>query len=147
VIRAPTALPRIVLHELVHANQHYGKVDSLLAECVKEGICDFVVTLLLGPHDSTHYTYGRQNETALWERFAKEMDTQNYSNWLCEGTNAKDRPADLGYFIGHQICAAYFAARGDVPAAVGEMLHVTDFRAFLSESQYEGSAAVYTAII
>jgi uncharacterized protein YjaZ len=131
----------------VHANQHYGKVDSLLAECVKEGICDFVVTLLLGPHDSTHYTYGRQNETALWERFAKEMDTQNYSNWLCEGTNAKDRPADLGYFIGHQICAAYFAARGDVPAAVGEMLHVTDFRAFLSESQYEGSAAVYTAII
>lgn len=140
VLRPPAALPRIVLHELVHANQHYSQPGTLLSECIKEGACDFVVTLLLGPHDSIHYRYGREHESALWERFKREMHIQDISNWLCEGTNAKDRPADLGYFVGHQICSAYYTRQRDGSQAIREMLRIQDFEQFLERSQYVGVA-------
>lgn len=133
-------LSRVVLHEFVHANQRYQQTETVLAECVKEGVCDFIVTHLLGPHDSIHYRYGRRHEEALWQRFKGEMHTQNYSNWLGEGTNAKDRPADLGYFVGHQICAAYFARQNGHAQAMRDMLQIRDFDEFLEQSGYTGAA-------
>lgn len=140
VIMPITDLPRVVLHEFVHANQHYSQPGTLLAECIKEGVCDLVVTLLLGPHNSVHYRYGLEHEAELWEKFRGEMHIRDTSNWLCEGTNAKDRPADLGYFVGHQICSAYFTRHQDGAQAVREMLRIEDFEQFLAQSGYAGAS-------
>ena len=139
VLRPPDALPAIVLHETVHSNQRTLNPSSLLGKSIVEGAADFVVTLLVGKHSSPHHVFGRAHEAALWERFRSEMHSEDFSGWLYEGEQAKDRPADLGYYVGHQICASYFARQTTPAVALHDILTVQDFGNFLMESQYDGS--------
>lgn len=132
-------LPALVLHEYVHANQQTSQPRSLLAEAIVEGTADFIVSLLLGPHDSVHHVYGLEHEQALWAEFTAEMHKPDFSNWLGQGDSAKERPADLGYFIGHQICAAYFSRQDDPRQAAKSMLSIEDFEKFLEDSGYDGT--------
>jgi len=133
-------LPRLVLHEYVHALQETSTPRTLLANSILEGTADFVVSLLLGPHGSAHHEYGRAHETDLWNEFRDEMDGPDISNWLCQGDSAIDRPADLGYFVGQQICAAYYARQSDPRLAVRQMLSIENFEAFAMDSGYDGEA-------
>ena len=59
------------------------------------------------------------------------------SNWLYQGDKAKDRPADLGYYIGYKICEAYYAHAVDKKQAIKDILEIKDFNQFLSASRYE----------
>lgn len=36
------------------------------------------------------------------------MNAVDTSNWLYQGDKAKDKPADLGYYIGYEICESYY---------------------------------------
>ncbi len=139
VLRPPDALPAIVLHETVHSNQRTLNPSSLLGKSIVEGAADFVVTLLVGKHSSPHHVFGRAHEAALWERFRSEMHSEDFSGWMFEGEQARDRPADLGYYVGHQICASFFARQTTPAVALQDILTIQDFGSFLVESQYDGS--------
>lgn len=133
-------LPRLVLHEYVHALQATSTPKTLLANSIYEGTADFVVSLLLGPHESPHHQYGRAHEADLWVEFKDEMDGPTIDNWLGQGDSAVERPADLGYFVGHQICAAYYARQSDPRTAIRQMLSIDSFEDFASDSGYDGEA-------
>ena len=47
-----------------------------------------------------------QNELQIWTDFQKQMLSSDISNWLYNGS--KKNNADLGYFIGYEICKSYF---------------------------------------
>jgi hypothetical protein len=80
--------------------------------------------------------YGLAHEHELWIEFQREMNGTDASNWLYNGDRSKDRPADLGYFVGARICGAYYARAADKRQAIKEIFAMPDPAAFLAKSGY-----------
>jgi hypothetical protein len=104
-------LPHIVAHELIHIEQHRanrpainGK-PTLLQKVLEEGGADFLGEMISGGIiNRVQRDYGDAHEEALWTEFSVAMHGTDSSRWLYEGDRAKDRPADMGYYIGFKIC-------------------------------------------
>jgi len=92
-----------IAHEIIHIQQKYD-VDTLLEKTIEEGSADFLCELISGQKlDSAAYRYGLQHEHQLWKEFQQEMNGKDIGHWLYNSVGSKDRPADLGYFVGYQI--------------------------------------------
>lgn len=139
VLGSMDRIPFIVAHELVHYQQDHPADDqTLLRRSVSEGAADFIATLIAGGHSNRHlHEYGDPKEAALWNEFKTEMLGNDVSNWLYQGDEAKDRPADLGYYIGFKIAESFFDKSSDKKAAVKKILEIKDFKKFLADSGYE----------
>jgi len=139
VLKPIEDIPYIVAHELIHYQQKYPKDDStLLGKAIREGGADFVGELISGGQINGHlHKYGNPRERELWADFKRVMDGKDLSNWLFQGDRAKDRPADLGYYIGYKICESHYKQAADKKAAVRAILEIKDFKDFLKASQYE----------
>jgi hypothetical protein len=128
----------VVAHELVHFQQNYSVSNSLLSQCIKEGSADFICELISGDHSNKKiYEYGDMHTTELWEEFKKEKDNTNWSNWLYRAKD-KNRPKDLGYWIGYKITKAYYDKMDNKAKAINDILNITDFNDFLAKSGYDG---------
>lgn len=138
---APAArIPFVVAHESIHYQQKFpeGEEATLLGKALKEGSADFVGELIAGENINPHlHAYGNPIEKELWETFKKEMNGKDSKNWLYQGDEAKDRPADLGYYIGYKICESYYKNAPDKKQAVKDILEIKDFNQFLKASRYE----------
>jgi hypothetical protein len=143
VLRPTKEIPYIVAHELIHYQQKYPRDNStLLAHAIREGSADFVGELISGGMINAHlHTYGNPREHELWAEFKQEMDGKDLSKWLFQGDAAKDRPADLGYYVGYKICESYYKQAADKKAAIRAILEIKDFKDFLKASQYESKFA------
>jgi hypothetical protein len=51
----------------------------------------------------------------------------------------RDRPADLGYYIGYRICDSFYRRAADRREALRRILNITDASEFLKESGYSGA--------
>jgi hypothetical protein len=128
------------IHEYVHTQQK-GDPKDLLAQAIKEGACDFITELVIGKLLQNNYiVYGRQHEAELKERFKLEMFTTAYSNWLYNGSNARN-VADLGYYMGYTICKTYYENSSDKKAAIKKIIELnysnsTAVENFLKRSKY-----------
>lgn len=141
VIRPVAEIPGIVIHELVHVQQkRKGTSDqSLLANSVREGMAVLVTEWVTRREDGTApHDYGKLNEAALWNEFKVVMYEKDCSDWLGNGTRSIGRPADLGYFIGCQICRAYVERWGKRRETMRRMLETEDYEEVFRESGYEG---------
>jgi len=134
-------LPNTVAHELIHIQQPLPTAKStLLREALMEGGADLVGELISGGIiNQVQRVYGDEHEQALWDEFRKDMSGTELSGWLFQGDKSKDRPADLGYYIGYRICDAFYRRTQDKHEAVARILRITDAVAFLEESGYQGS--------
>lgn len=95
------------IHEYVHTQQQ-GEGNSLLAQAITEGSCDFITELVIGnPMQSNYINYGKAHEAELKASFMKEMFSDYYNRWLYNGSNTTE-VADLGYFMGYSICKSYY---------------------------------------
>ena len=65
------------------------------------------------------------------------MDGTNVDRWLFQGDKSTDRPADLGYWMGYTICAAYYANAADTTAALAEIIRMSDPAQILAQSGYQ----------
>lgn len=138
VVSSVDRLPFIVAHELIHYEQKYERNNTLLARAIGEGVPDFIGELISGGMINPHLqTYGDPIEKQLWQEFKKEMDGTDSSNWLYQGDEAKDKPADLGYYIGYEIAKSYYENAKDKKQAVKDILEIKDFKKFLADSRYE----------
>lgn len=137
VVSSVDRLPYIVAHELIHYQQKYAPNDSLLARAVGEGVPDFVAELIAGDTINPHlHKYADPLERELWLEFKNEMNGKDASRWLYQGDQAKDRPADLGYWMGYKIAESFYRNAKDKKQAVKEMLEIKDFAKFLADSRY-----------
>lgn len=129
-------LPGIIAHELMHYQQGSdGK--TLLSHACYEGFADFVGELVSGQNINEHLrAYGDAHEKELWNEFRGDMDKSELSHWLYQGSKAKDRPADLGYYMGYRIAQSYYGRTPDKKKAVHDILTVRDYKSFLRASKY-----------
>lgn len=139
VLASVDGIPHIVAHELIHYQQ--GKMaasNTLLAQSIREGSADFIAELISGRHINGHlHAYGNPREKQLWGEFKKEMLGTDKSRWLYNGDQSKDRPADMGYYMGYKISEAYYNKTQDKRQAVRGILEIKDFEQFLKDSGYE----------
>jgi hypothetical protein len=57
---------------------------------------------------------------------------------LYNGNTAKNRPADLGYYIGYKISQAYYYNATDKKQAIIDIIDMDDPVNFLQKSAYDG---------
>jgi uncharacterized protein YjaZ len=134
-------LKAIVAHECVHTQlKPYADPNALkcalLYQSMKEGSCDFIAELITGNSRSSEY--GEKNENKLWTEFKNELCNQNIAHWLYNGSTVKDKPADLGYFIGYSIVKEYYKNALDKKQAVIDIINMSDPMQFLLASKYDG---------
>jgi hypothetical protein len=134
------SLPNIVAHELIHIQQPADRPNAtLLLQSLTEGGADFLGEMISGGIiNQVQRDYGNAHEQALWAEFQKDMAGTDISHWLFQGDRSKDRPADLGYYIGYKICEAFYRRAPDKREAVRRIVHISDPEAFLKESGYAG---------
>jgi len=143
-------IPFIVAHELIHYQQKnahltalFGGEVSLLGKSLSEGSADFIGELIAGDNENPHlHEYGNPREKQLWLEFKEEMNGNDASKWLYQGDKAKDKPADLGYYIGYKIVESYYNKAKDKKQAVKDILEIKDFDAFLKASGYDEKLVV-----
>jgi len=133
-------LKGIVAHECVHTQlKPYADPNALkcalLYQSMKEGSCDFIAELITGNSRSSEY--GEKNENKLWIEFKNELCNQNIAHWLYNGSTVKDKPADLGYFIGYSIVKEYYKNAPDKKQAVIDIIGMSDPMQFLLASKYD----------
>jgi hypothetical protein len=132
-----TVLPCILVHELVHFQQDYPQDRSLLAQVMTEGVADFVTQQAIGciPTAAATYAWGEEHERELWAQFQQDMAGNDHSRWLYNG-NIKDRPGQLGYWMGYQIAEAYYNRADDKSQAMRDLLNIRDYQQLLERSGY-----------
>ena len=132
-------LPYIVVHEQIHAMQSYTGKATLLRGVLQEGSADFLTQLAMPEAElPPYFTWGYAHEELVWNRFKGDMLGNDYSNWIANNNEAigDDWHADLGYFIGAQICKAYYDQATDKQQAIKDLLYVNDAEAIFEKSGY-----------
>jgi uncharacterized protein YjaZ len=132
-------LPYIVAHELIHSQQNNMKDDTTtLAACISEGMADFLGGLISGKIINERLQlFAKGKEKEIWKDFEKDMYFQRAQNWMYNAAQeTADHPADLGYWVGYQICKSYYDEMPDKHQAVYDMLHIQDYKIFLDKSHY-----------
>ena len=115
-------IPLIVIHELTHTQAKpvvSPKVPSMLARCIGEGAADFMTELVAASSINAYskeWADARRDE--LFQRFARDMAAKpnDASKWLYNYATSGDEPADLGYWMGAEICRSYYQAKDKVKA-------------------------------
>ncbi len=131
-------LPHTVAHELIHFQQNGMASDTtLLKAAIVEGMGDFIGELISGKSANENLlTYGKGREKEIWADFKKEMFLNRAYNWIANGEQkTANKPSDLGYWVGYQICKAYYQQAKDKKKAIYEMLHIKDYKKFLAQSK------------
>ncbi len=137
----------MVAHEAVHTQQLANPAyitgyltHRVLSQSLREGSADFIGMLIIGSIiNKTQYVYGTEHEAELWKEFQSQMNGNDLSNWLYNGNSSKNRPADLGYFMGFRICESYYNRASDKSQAIREIIRMENHKKFLKKSGYNGT--------
>lgn len=133
----------MVAHEYVHTQQKYT-LDSnaincpLLHSVIHEGVCDFIGELISGSQiNKVAQEYGDKHEKELWLQLKSELCNESSDNWLYNHSKVKEKPADLGYYMGYKIAGEYYKNAIDKKQAIIDIVEMTDPVKFLQISKYD----------
>lgn len=111
------------IHEYIHTQQTGGG-NRVLNQSIKEGACDFIAELAIeNPIETQYLSYGKSHASEIRELFKKEMFSKNFSNWLYNG-GQKGESADLGYYVGYEICKSYYENAKDKSQAIKNIIEL-----------------------
>ncbi|WP_449439110.1 gliding motility protein GldB-related protein [Pedobacter steynii] len=130
-------LPNLIAHELIHFNQGGLAGDTtLLAGAITEGMADFIGELISGKTANERlFVWAKGKEKQVWADFEKEMYLNKSRNWIANSDQETvDKPADLGYWVGYQICKAYYNQSTDKTKAVNDILNIKNYKEFYEKS-------------
>jgi len=67
------------------------------------------------------------------------MFLNRFYKWIANGgqEDLGGKPSNLEYWVGYQICKAYYEQTQNKTKAIYEMLHIQDHKKFLEESKIE----------
>ncbi|MFN8355806.1 MAG: DUF2268 domain-containing putative Zn-dependent protease [Spirosomataceae bacterium] len=139
-----------VAHETVHTQQRgipWGEFFklakhrslSLLNLAIVEGSADFITQNFIGININAHLIrYAEPRQCVLWKEFEQDHRTKPYdhSKWIYNGTSSRNRPADLGYYLGMKISEQYFKSQSDKTKALSTLLHRGKYKKVFNESKY-----------
>ncbi|MFN7926104.1 MAG: DUF2268 domain-containing putative Zn-dependent protease [Bryobacteraceae bacterium] len=132
-------LPLIVVHELVHTQQRYRSSSNLISAVMLEGVADYLTGMVAGRTINDRLSdYAEAHRAELFQRFAADWRAKpsDYSKWLYNYSASREEPADLGYWIGHEISRDYFTRARDKNAAITALVEMSDPRSIVLGSSY-----------
>jgi hypothetical protein len=140
-------IKNMVSHECVHTQQkatydaNAVKCDLLYAT-IMEGSCDFIGELISGSHiNATVQQFGDLHEGELWLEFKRQLCDDKLSSWLYNySTSTKERPPDLGYYLGYKIAQEYYRNAPDKSQAITDIIQMDNPLVFLEKSKYDQRA-------
>ncbi|MFK8105405.1 MAG: hypothetical protein AB8G15_23025 [Saprospiraceae bacterium] len=113
------------VHEYLHTQQVEALNATLLGQCLREGIAEFVAALAMGtPSTENAIVAGRKQELKIKAAFEKQLFNTEYGFWLWSDRANEFQTRDLGYFVGHAIAEKYYAAAKDKTAAIQTMIEL-----------------------
>jgi hypothetical protein len=135
-------IPLIVGHELTHTQKKRAdreKLPYLLDQSIEEGAADFMTELVVGSSINAYakeWADARHDE--LFQRFAADMQAKpkDTSQWLYNYRGGSDQPADLGYWIGAEICRSYYANAKDKREAIRNIVTLVNAEGIVRNSRY-----------
>lgn len=134
-------LTHLIAHEMIHSMQRGFSGETVLSQSLTEGAAEFLAELISGRISNIHlnqWTQGREAE--IERRFASDMESRDFSNWLYNGVGTQQAPGDLGYWVAYRIVRAYYESQPDKRRAIREILAATDAPAFLAASGWRPGA-------
>lgn len=131
----------VIAHEYIHVQQPPERArPTVLQRALEEGVAEFLGELISGGVSNVAVHASAQGrELEIETRFAADLDKTDLSDWF-DNTTA-DQVGQLGYWTGYRVARAYYEAAPDKPAAVREMLQITDAKAFLAKSGWRPGGA------
>ena len=69
--------------------------------------------------------------------FKNELCNQNIGGWLYNGYAVKDKPPDLGYYLGYKIVESYYNNATDKKQAIIDIIELDNPIRFLELSKYD----------
>ncbi|RWU07333.1 gliding motility protein GldB-related protein [Pedobacter chitinilyticus] len=139
------------IHEYIHTQQKPNG-SSLLSQVIREGSCDFIAELSIQkPLQTKYLSYGKANALSIKELFKKEMFLSDYTNWLYNGSQ-RSEDADLGYYVGYEICKAYYQQAKNKTQAIKDIIELDfsndqDVELFLERSGFYSEKIDKNALI
>jgi hypothetical protein len=127
----------VIAHEYAHVQQAQTLADNehptVLQVSLVEGAGEFTAELISGEVAYSQFgasTAGREKE--IETAFVPDEDKTDLSNWFQNST--REKPGDLGYWVGYRIVKSYYQHAADKRRAFREILEMTDPKAFLAKS-------------
>jgi uncharacterized protein YjaZ len=132
----------IVIHELTHTQAKQAassNVAPMLAQCIGEGAADFMTELVAKSSINAYskeWADARRDE--LFQRFARDMKAKpsDASKWIYNYASSGDEPADLGYWLGAEICRSYYEQAKDKAKAVRDVVTLDNVEAIVRGSKH-----------
>jgi len=147
----------LTIHEYIHTQQKKAQHKNVLSFSLSEGSADFITELVMGkPLVTSYLTYGREHATTIKKSFRKEMFATSIERWLFNGSYL-GAESDMGYYIGYEICKAYYNNASDKKKAIRDIIELkhdseSALEKFLAQSGFydehidrEKTIAAYTA--
>ena len=127
----------VIAHEYAHVQQSQALSNdehpTVLALSLVEGAAEFTAELISGEVAYSQFgasTKGREKE--IETVFVSDEDKTDLSQWLNNGT--REKPGDLGYWVGYRIVKSYYQHAADKRHAFREILEMSDPKVFLAKS-------------
>jgi hypothetical protein len=141
-------LSGFISHELIHFEQDkllQSEDTTTLYPVLIEGMADFLGEMISGKNINQRlHEWAKGKEKRIWQAFTKDMYLNRFNNWIANADQeTPDNPADQGYWIGYQICRAYYLNAVDKKQAIYDMLHFKNAKDFLKKSKWEEIVAAY----
>lgn len=113
------------VHEYVHTQQKTNMGDNLLAQCVMEGVAEFVSEKVMAiPATLPALTYGKAHTESIKQVFTLQMFNTGNGFWLYSNAENQFGLRDLGYYVGYAIAEQYYAKATDKARAIAEMIEL-----------------------
>jgi hypothetical protein len=138
----PERIPLIVVHELTHTQINpFAKttIPPMLAQCLGEGSADFMSELVGGSSiNAVVKEWAEPRHDEIFQRFARDMaaNPKDTSKWMYNYDNAGEEPADLGYWIGNEICRSYYEQAPDKAKAIRDIVRQENLDDVVRHSNY-----------
>ncbi|GGE54231.1 hypothetical protein EV200_102527 [Pedobacter psychrotolerans] len=113
------------IHEYVHTQQKTSMGDNLLAQCVLEGVAEFISEQAMSTHSTLPaLAFGKSNPVTVKQDFATQMFNTGNGFWLYSNAENQFGVRDLGYYVGYAIAQRYHLNTIDKTKAIKEMIEL-----------------------
>jgi hypothetical protein len=127
----------VLAHEYTHVQQAPALTDNehptVLELSLIEGAAEFTAEQISGEVAYSNFrgsTTGHEKE--IETAFVSDEDKTDLSTWFQNST--REKPGDMGYWVGYRIVKSYYQHAEDKRRAFREILEMTDAKAFLAKS-------------